>query len=69
MHQHNPVMGTLPKKSILKKTNSVTLKGGYTPFLSSPTSTPYSTVTGAESRMRMAFDAIFRYTCTINVEA
>nr|XP_023018406.1 chloride channel protein 2 [Leptinotarsa decemlineata] len=57
---YNPVYGTLPKKSILKKTNSVTLRG-FTPFLStSPNATPYSTVTGAESRIRLAFEAIFR---------
>ncbi|CAG9832116.1 unnamed protein product [Diabrotica balteata] len=56
----HPVYGTHPKKSILKKTSSVTLKG-ITPFLStSPTSTPYTTVTGAENRLRSAFDAIFR---------
>ncbi|KAJ8917376.1 hypothetical protein NQ315_002400 [Exocentrus adspersus] len=56
----NPVFGTQPKKSILKKTNSVTLQA-YSPFLStSPASTPYQTVTGAESRIRLAFDAIFR---------
>lgn len=47
-----------PKKSILKKTNSFTLSflGGGT----SPTATPYTTVTGAESRVRLAFEAIFR---------
>lgn len=57
---YNPVFGTQPKKSILKKTNSFTLKG-FTPFLStSPGSTPYTTVTGAESRIRSAFEAIFR---------
>ncbi|XP_060533656.1 chloride channel protein 2 isoform X2 [Cylas formicarius] len=57
---YNPVFGTQPKKSILKKTNSFTLKG-FSPFMStSPGSTPYSTVTGAESRIRSAFEAIFR---------
>lgn len=50
-----------PKKSILKKTNSFTLSllgagvGG-----TSPTNTPYTTVTGAESRVRLAFEAIFK---------
>lgn len=34
---------------------------------SSPTSTPYSTVTGAESRMKLAFDAIFRYAYPLNM--
>ncbi|XP_057658260.1 chloride channel protein 2-like [Diorhabda carinulata] len=57
---YNPVIGSQPKKSILKKTNSFTLKG-FTPFLStSPGNTPYTTVTGAESRIRSAFEAIFR---------
>ncbi|CAG9814810.1 unnamed protein product [Phaedon cochleariae] len=59
-HLDRPVAGMQPKKSILKKTNSFTLKG-CTPFSStSPGSTPYSTVTGAESRIRSAFEAIFR---------
>ncbi|XP_074040499.1 chloride channel protein 2 isoform X2 [Leptinotarsa decemlineata] len=57
---YNPVFGSQPKKSILKKTNSFTLKG-FTPFVTtSPGSTPYTTVTGAESRIRSAFEAIFR---------
>ncbi|CAH1972133.1 unnamed protein product [Acanthoscelides obtectus] len=55
---HNPVFGCQPKKSILKKTNSFTMKG-ISPFIS-PSATPYSTVTGAESRIKIAFDAIFR---------
>ncbi|KAF2900622.1 hypothetical protein ILUMI_05561 [Ignelater luminosus] len=56
----HPVFGTQPKKSILKKTNSFTLKG-FSPLMStSPGSTPYTTVTGAESRIRLAFEAIFR---------
>lgn len=56
----NPVFGSQPKKSILKKTNSFTLKG-FSPFITtSPGSTPYTTVTGAESRIRLAFEAIFR---------
>ncbi|KAL3271018.1 hypothetical protein HHI36_021518 [Cryptolaemus montrouzieri] len=57
---HYSPTGGQPKKSILKKTNSFTLKG-FSPFLStSPGSTPYTTVTGAESRIRLAFEAIFR---------
>nr|CAH7729648.1 unnamed protein product [Callosobruchus chinensis] len=54
---YNPVFGSQPKKSILKKTNSFTLKG-FSHI--SPGSTPYTTVTGAESRIRSAFEAIFR---------
>lgn len=47
---NNPTLGTLPRKSILKKTNSFTLKG-FTPLSStSPAMTPYSTITGTESR-------------------
>lgn len=47
---NNPTFGTLPKKSILKKTNSFNLKG-FTPLTSnSPAMTPYSTITGTESR-------------------
>lgn len=58
---HYTPTGGQPKKSILKKTNSFTLKG-FSPFLStSPGSTPYTTVTGAESRIRSAFEAIFRW--------
>lgn len=57
---YNPVFGSQPKKSILKKTNSFTLKGFSPLFHTSPGSTPYTTVTGAESRMRLAFEAIFR---------
>ncbi|XP_019766812.2 chloride channel protein 2 isoform X1 [Dendroctonus ponderosae] len=59
-HSYTPNFGTQPKKSILKKTNSFTLKG-ISPFMgTSPGHTPYSTVTGAESRFRSAFEAIFR---------
>lgn len=58
---YGPTFGTQPKKSILKKTNSFTLKGFSSPFVStSPGSTPYTTVTGAESRIRSAFETIFR---------
>ncbi|XP_019876092.2 chloride channel protein 2 isoform X2 [Aethina tumida] len=67
---YNPVFGSQPKKSILKKTNSFTLKG-FSPFMStSPGSTPYTTVTGAESRIRLAFEAIFRKSAQLqDVEA
>lgn len=45
-----PSLGSLPKKSILKKTNSFTFKGG-SPFNQySPSLTPYSTITGGESK-------------------
>ncbi|XP_011065740.1 PREDICTED: chloride channel protein 2 isoform X4 [Acromyrmex echinatior] len=60
---HSPVFGSQPKKSILKKTNSFTLKG-FSP-LASPAVTPYTTVTGAESRIRLAFEAIFRKSATL----
>ncbi|XP_044004492.1 chloride channel protein 2-like isoform X2 [Aphidius gifuensis] len=60
---HSPIFGSQPKKSILKKTNSFTLKG-FSP-LSSPAVTPYTTVTGAESRIRLAFEAIFRKSATL----
>lgn len=56
-------LATGPKKSILKKTNSFTLLGGLGGRSydgGSPNSTPYTTVTGAESRVRLAFEAIFR---------
>ncbi|XP_031330673.1 chloride channel protein 2 isoform X3 [Photinus pyralis] len=57
---YHPVFGSQPKKSILKKTNSFTLKG-FSPLMSnSPGATPYTTVTGAESRIRLAFEAIFK---------
>ncbi|XP_076183034.1 chloride channel protein 2 isoform X5 [Ptiloglossa arizonensis] len=60
---HSPVFGSQPKKSILKKTNSFTLKG-FSPLVS-PIVTPYTTVTGAESRIRLAFEAIFRKSATL----
>ncbi|XP_029175926.1 chloride channel protein 2 isoform X3 [Nylanderia fulva] len=60
---HTPIFGSQPKKSILKKTNSFTLKG-FSPLVS-PAVTPYTTVTGAESRIRLAFEAIFRKSATL----
>lgn len=64
--QFSPVFGSLPKKSILKKTNSFTMKG-FSPLSSahSPVNTPYSTITGTESRIRTAFDIIFRKSATL----
>ncbi|XP_014239221.2 chloride channel protein 2 isoform X2 [Cimex lectularius] len=61
--QFNPVFGTQPKKSILKKTNSFNLRQ-YSPLMT-PVNTPYTTVTGAESRIRMAFEAIFHKSTTL----
>lgn len=62
---HNPNLGTFPRKSILKKTNSFNLRG-FTPVIStSPNHTPYSTITAAESRLRSAFDVIFRKSATL----
>lgn len=60
---HHPVFGIQPKKSILKKTNSFNLRnfGLMTP----PHVTPYTTVTGAESRIRLAFEAIFKKSTTL----
>lgn len=59
----HPVFGSQPKKSILKKTNSFNLRN-YSP-LNTPSVTPYTTVTGAESRIRMAFEAIFHKSTTL----
>lgn len=53
----------VPKKSILKKTNSFTFKGFNPLGAHSPLSTPYTTITGAfttEHRIRSAFDVIFK---------
>lgn len=62
---HNPNLGSFPRKSILKKTNSFNLRG-FTPVLSSsPSHTPYSTITAAESRLRSAFDIIFKKSATL----
>lgn len=58
----HPLLGIQPKKSILKKTNSFNMKSS-TP--GSPSMTPYSTITGAESRIRSAFDVIFRKSATL----
>ncbi|KAL7019495.1 hypothetical protein ACKWTF_011136 [Chironomus riparius] len=63
--QFTPVFGTQPKKSILKKTNSFTMKGFSPLSPHSPLSTPYTTITGAESRIRSAFDIIFRKSATL----
>ncbi|XP_052868872.1 chloride channel protein 2 isoform X1 [Anopheles cruzii] len=61
-----PVFGGLqPKKSILKKTNSFTLKGMSPLSPHSPVHTPYTTITGTESRIRSAFDIIFRKSATL----
>ncbi|XP_058128872.1 chloride channel protein 2 isoform X2 [Anopheles ziemanni] len=57
--------GTQPKKSILKKTNSFTLKGFSPLSPHSPVHTPYTTITGTESRIRSAFDIIFRKSATL----
>lgn len=48
--KENSNLPTQPKKSILKKTNSFNLKG-FTPISDSPVMTPYSTITGTESRL------------------
>lgn len=62
---HHPIFGIQPKKSILKKTNSFTLKG-FTPLSPhSPVVTPYTTITGNEHRLRSAFEAIFRKSATL----
>lgn len=49
-------------KSILKKTNSFTLSRGLVPGSPAPASPApvYTTVTGAETRIRAAFEAIFK---------
>uniref|UniRef100_A0A1B6D5S7 Uncharacterized protein n=2 Tax=Clastoptera arizonana TaxID=38151 RepID=A0A1B6D5S7_9HEMI len=60
---YHPVFGSQPKKSILKKTNSFNLRN-FSPLLT-PTVTPYTTVTGAESRIRLAFEAIFHKSATL----
>ncbi|XP_065217998.1 chloride channel protein 2 isoform X2 [Planococcus citri] len=53
-----------PKKSILKKTNSFNLRS-FPNLMTSAVATPYSTVTGAESRIRLAFEAIFHKSATL----
>ncbi|KAK6641646.1 hypothetical protein RUM44_013361 [Polyplax serrata] len=60
---HHPVFGIQPKKSILKKTNSFNLKNSG--LLTPPHGTPYTTITGAESRIRLAFEAIFKKSTTL----
>lgn len=62
---HNPNFGTYPRKSILKKTNSFNLRTFSPNLSSSPSHTPYSTITAAESRLRSAFDIIFRKSATL----
>lgn len=47
-------LGSRPQKSILKRTNSQTLK--FAGPMATPTLTPYSTVTGAEGRLVLLFE-------------
>ncbi|XP_058986544.1 chloride channel protein 2-like isoform X7 [Musca domestica] len=54
-----------PRKSILKKTNSFNLKAFTPTSLNSPSITPYSTITGAEQRIRNAFETIFKKSTTL----
>lgn len=62
---NSPSLGLYPRKSILKKTNSFNLRN-FAPLLStSPSATPYSTITASESRLRSAFDVIFRKSATL----
>jgi len=64
--QFAPVFGSQPKKSILKKTNSFTMMKGFSPLSPhSPINTPYSTITGAENRLRSAFENIFKKSATL----
>lgn len=62
---NNPNVGFFPRKSILKKTNSFNLRHFSTLASTSPSATPYSTITAAESRLRSAFDVIFRKSATL----
>lgn len=62
---NNPHFGSLPRKSILKKTNSFNLRNFHPIASISPTLSPYSTITAPESRLRSAFDAIFRKSATL----
>lgn len=61
---NNSSFGSYPRKSILKKTNSFNLRH-FSPLTISPSATPYSTITAAESRLRSAFDVIFRKSATL----
>ncbi|KAI9564003.1 hypothetical protein GHT06_007741 [Daphnia sinensis] len=57
-------LGSRPQKSILKRTNSQTLK--FAGPMATPTLTPYSTVTGAEgSKFRAAIGAFIRKSSTM----
>lgn len=60
----SPIFGSKPK-SILKKTNSFTMKGTSPLSPNSPMMSHYSTITGGESRIRSAFDIIFRKSSTL----
>lgn len=62
---NNPNFGSFPRKSILKKTNSFNARHFSTLASTSPSATPYSTITAAESRLRSAFDVIFRKSATL----
>lgn len=57
---HNPNLGSYPRKSILKKTNSFNLRGFSPALTSSPTNTPYSTITSAQSPLRTFVGSMFK---------
>ncbi|XP_042226356.1 chloride channel protein 2-like isoform X1 [Homarus americanus] len=53
---------TLPRKSILKKTNSFILHPATSSPFASPQHTPYATVHAGDSKLRQAFEAVLRKT-------
>lgn len=59
---------SLPRKSILKKTNSFILHpASSSPFVS-PQHTPYATVHAGDSRLRQAFEAVLRKTSLLKMD-
>ncbi|XP_071542265.1 chloride channel protein 2-like isoform X1 [Panulirus ornatus] len=57
-----PQRNTLPRKSILKKTNSFILHPASSSPFASPQHTPYATVHAGDSKLRQAFEAVLRKT-------
>lgn len=59
---NNASLHSLPAKSILKKTNSFNSQKGSSPY---PLSAGYSTISGTDSRIRSALEAILRKSATL----
>ncbi|KAK8738710.1 hypothetical protein OTU49_017422 [Cherax quadricarinatus] len=65
-NEQTPQRNTLPRKSILKKTNSFILHPATSSPIASPQHTPYATVHAGDSKLRQAFEAVLRKTSLLS---